>query len=54
MIQFLLMLLGFGNPTSNINTAHNTQSSVTVQNSNDLEENLETGGDIGPVLPPKK
>lgn len=54
MMQFLLTLLGFINPSNNTNTTSTNQITITVQNSTNLSEDSDTGGDTGPVLPPKK
>lgn len=54
MIQFLLILLGFGIPNHNANTAINSSNSIILQSNTDLGESSDTGGETGPVLPPKK
>ncbi len=54
MIQFLLMLFGFVLPNHNINTINNDTTSITLQDNTNLGEGLDTGGETGPVLPPKK
>lgn len=62
MIQFILMLLGLAFPNNNANTAacHNNPTQITTQTSSDPGEGLDpggsegdTGGDTGPVRPPK-
>ncbi|WP_171817592.1 hypothetical protein [Chryseobacterium sp. StRB126] len=55
MIQLILMLLGLSFPNDNIqNTNSNSQTSVTIYNNTTSGEGLDTGGDTGHVLPPKK
>lgn len=51
MIQFLLMLIGFIYPNHNMDK---TPTELTVQSNNDLSEDLDTGGETGTTLPPKK
>ncbi|BAP29678.1 uncharacterized protein CHSO_0641 [Chryseobacterium sp. StRB126] len=52
MIHFLLILLGFAHPNNNLNTINNNQ--ITVQSSTDLDENFDTGGETGQIIPPRK
>ncbi|HCA05574.1 hypothetical protein [Chryseobacterium sp.] len=60
MIQFILMLLGLAFSNNNTTTAtnnNNNQGQTTVQTASDPGEGLDpgdTGGDTGPILPPKK
>lgn len=53
MIQFLLLLIGFIYPNNN-STMNNKHSEITIQNSINPEEGLDTGGETGTTLPPKK
>lgn len=62
MIQFILMLLSLAFSNNNANTAacHNNPTQITTQTSSDPGEGLDpggsegdTGGDTGPVRPPK-
>ncbi|SMO56721.1 hypothetical protein SAMN06265171_102671 [Chryseobacterium rhizoplanae] len=59
MIEIILMLLGLAFSNNNANTAadnSNNQEQITVQLA-DPGEGVnpgDTGGDTGPVLPPKK
>lgn len=54
MIQFLLLLLGLTYPNSNRVTISNDQDTIIIQGIIELGENLDTGGETGPVLLPKK
>jgi len=61
MIQFILMLLGlaFSNNNANTTACDNNPNPVTVQSGIpgsgiDPGEGGDTGGDTGPILPPKK
>lgn len=51
MIQLILMILGLAFPNNNM--PNDIQSSTTVQTASNSGEGLDTGGDTGPVRPPK-
>lgn len=51
MIQFLLILLGISLPNNNM--YNNSQTCMTISNSKDLGDALDTGGETQPI-PPKK
>ena len=57
MIQFILMLLGLAFGHNNANTStYNDSTTVTVQSDINPATGIDpsdTGGDTGPVLPPK-
>lgn len=51
MIHLILMILGFVCPNNNI--PNDVQPSTTIQSSANPGEGIDTGGDTGPVRPPK-
>lgn len=58
MLQLILMLLGmaFGHNNTNTTTCDDNQTPITVQSDTDPGTGInpgDTGGDTGPVLPPK-
>jgi hypothetical protein len=52
MIQFILILWGLAFPNENIKQSTDNQN-PTVQAAANSGEGLDTGGDTGPVRPPK-
>jgi hypothetical protein len=53
MIQFLLILLGFGCPNQNVNTTNDNPTSIISHSNMNLGEGSDTGGETQPI-PPKK
>jgi hypothetical protein len=53
MIQLILLLFGLAFPNNLVNTTliNNNQNSIS---GNLQPESQDTGGDTGPILPPKK
>lgn len=57
MLNFILLLFGLTFPNSNVYLTSNNTNFLTIQNSsigNIVESENDTGGETGPILPPKK
>lgn len=54
MLQLLLMLLGLTSPDHQLKSIRINQTQINVPLTSNFEGDLDTGGETGTTLPPKK